>query len=387
MARLLFAHDHRFGCHGGRYFSLTGGLNDAVFERYFELANHITVLARIRNVDVKAGLTEVSSDAVEFFDAGSVGGRGIVELVRTCDLVVVRLPSLVGLNVARIAHQQGKPYFAEVVGCAWDALWNHGLRGKAIAPFMEVAVQQAVRHASHALYVTERFLQSKYPSLGAMAGVSDVECIPAPAAVLQRRLDRLGRGLPRPCVIGTTAAVDVRYKGQQHVIRALRLLKGVEDRTFEYQMVGAGDSGYLQAVARDAGVADQVSFLGSLPRSKVLEWLDRIDVYIQPSRQEGLPRAVVEAMSRGVPCLGSKAGGIPELLPASRLFDVGRGMPASIAAMLEGLSTQELVDDVRRNHHVSHKYELGVLAAERRAFMFSYRARMMGAPPMTPSER
>ena len=39
-----------------------------------------------------------------------------------------------------------------------------------------------------------------------------------------------------------------------------------------------------------------------------------MDIYIQPSYTEGLPRALIEAMSVGLPCIGSSVGGIPELL-------------------------------------------------------------------------
>ena len=46
-----------------------------------------------------------------------------------------------------------------------------------------------------------------------------------------------------------------------------------------------------------------------------LKKLDECDIYIQPSFLEGLPRSVVEAMSRGCPCIGTNTGGIPELLP------------------------------------------------------------------------
>ena len=41
---------------------------------------------------------------------------------------------------------------------------------------------------------------------------------------------------------------------------------------------------------------------------------DNIDVFIMPSLQEGLPRSMVEAMSRGCNVIGSRVGGIPELL-------------------------------------------------------------------------
>ena len=48
--------------------------------------------------------------------------------------------------------------------------------------------------------------------------------------------------------------------------------------------------------------------------------MDTLDLYIQPSNTEGLPRALIEAMSRGCPCVGSDAGGIPELLASPCIF-------------------------------------------------------------------
>jgi glycosyltransferase involved in cell wall biosynthesis len=51
-----------------------------------------------------------------------------------------------------------------------------------------------------------------------------------------------------------------------------------------------------------------------------LSWLDKIDLYIQPSVTEGLPRALIEAMSRACPSIGSMVGGIPELLDSKYLF-------------------------------------------------------------------
>src|SRR5699024_12791416 len=54
---------------------------------------------------------------------------------------------------------------------------------------------------------------------------------------------------------------------------------------------------------------------------KVLEWLDNFDFYIHPSLTEGLPRSLIEAMSRGLPIVATNVGGIPELLEENVLVE------------------------------------------------------------------
>ena len=51
--------------------------------------------------------------------------------------------------------------------------------------------------------------------------------------------------------------------------------------------------------------------------------MDQVDIYIQPSLTEGLPRGLLEAMSRGCPAIASRVGGIPELLGNSCLHRPG----------------------------------------------------------------
>ncbi|MFR9276345.1 glycosyltransferase [Finegoldia magna] len=76
---------------------------------------------------------------------------------------------------------------------------------------------------------------------------------------------------------------------------------------------GGGNQDYLLSIAKTYHVEDRVIFWGRLSPEKVQEWMDKVDIYIQPSLQEGLPRSVIEAMSRGCLVLGARTG-IPELL-------------------------------------------------------------------------
>src|SRR5699024_6751625 len=89
--------------------------------------------------------------------------------------------------------------------------------------------------------------------------------------------------------------------------------------TVEYQAVGGGSPTRLKHLARELGIEDRVKFLGPLDHDAVFSWLETVDIYAQLSRTEGLPRALVEAMSRGCACIGTEVGGIPELLEATDL--------------------------------------------------------------------
>ena len=68
---------------------------------------------------------------------------------------------------------------------------------------------------------------------------------------------------------------------------------------------------------------DRIEFAGQIASTAVVAELDRADLFVLPSRHEGLPRAMIEAMARALPCIGSDVAGFPELLPASAIVPNG----------------------------------------------------------------
>jgi L-malate glycosyltransferase len=110
-------------------------------------------------------------------------------------------------------------------------------------------------------------------------------------------------------------------------------------------LVFVGDGRYRQQVeaqAKTRGLMDRVSFLGQLPAGEATrEQLDRADLFVLPSRAEGLPRAMIEAMARGLPCIGSTAGGIPELLAPEDMVP-----PDDVAALARKI--REVTSDPER---------------------------------------
>ena len=236
------------------------------------------------------------------------------ENVKKSDLILARFASFSSAFVCSVARKMGKPVFAEVMSCGWDGLWNHGLMGKLAAPVMLFAVKKSLWNADYALYVTEKFLQKRYPCKNKTVGVSDVVIDEISDEICQKRNEKIAKTDSCNITLMTSGAVNVWYKGQHFVIRAIPLLNQMGIRV-KYYCVGQGDSSYLRRIAEKCGVEDQVVFTGAVSHDEVFRLLDQCDIYIQPSLQEGLPRALVEAMSRGCPAIGARTGGIPELLP------------------------------------------------------------------------
>ena len=85
-----------------------------------------------------------------------------------------------------------------------------------------------------------------------------------------------------------------------------------------------------------------------------LKQYDKIDIYIQPSDQEGLPRSLIEAMSRACPAVGSTTAGIPELLDSEFVFK--RKKHLKLYDILDRFNKVFMLEQASRNHRVSKKY-------------------------------
>lgn len=108
----------------------------------------------------------------------------------------------------------------------------------------------------------------------------------------------------------------VPEKGADLVIRALALLPG----RVRLEIIGEGiERTRLELLATQLGVRDRVVFRGSVPPASMPEALNRLDLLVVPSRtqrnwKEQFGRVIIEAMSCGVPVIGSSSGEIPHVI-------------------------------------------------------------------------
>lgn len=382
---VVFGHDHTFRSDlNGRFYS-GGGLPASVWKRYLKFFSRITVIGRnggfIQNMVDTEKMALSSCEGVNFCLVENIStvksklyGNAslfvkIQKLVSEHDAVIARLSSEIGLILIREARKQSKPYAIELVDCPWDAYWNYGgVKAKLYAPWLMFQVRSALRSSKYSLYVTHEFLQSRYPSPNAVTvDCSNVQLPEPDVAVLDARFARI-RSRGNEVTFGLIGSLHGKLKGIDIVLRALTLAKD-KIGPFEFRVLGSGDSAWLVKLAQDLGIADRVHFDGLLPSGKpVFDWLDRVDIYLHPSYKEGLPRALVEALSRGCPAIATSVGGTPELLPADYLVRPGDYKSLSHKLIELALSKDAQHSQADQNFQQSRRYAASALDQKRNDF-------------------
>jgi|SRR5690625_138340 len=338
MKRALFIHDHRFYEIDGQFYS-PGRFTKANWDRYLSYADEIVVVSRGEKLaQNRNGLILSSKKGVQFDPVWKIRGgydyyryakaikRRIEKYARELDFVILRVPSSFGLLAYEVCKKHGIPYVTEVVGCAWDAGMNYGsIPVKMSTPLRYMMTKKIVKDSFATLYVTESFLQNRYPTKAEITiNASNVE-IPMPdGKILASRLQLL-KEEKEVIRIGMVGDIAVKYKGYDVAFQALNMFrKKNKEKKFILSLAGGGDPDYVMGLAEKYGLTAETEILGNLKAGEeVFEFLDSLDLYIHPSRTEGLPRAVIEAMSRGCPILASNAGGIPELISPAYLHNPG----------------------------------------------------------------
>jgi phosphatidyl-myo-inositol dimannoside synthase len=366
----------------------------ATWSRYLDSFNDVLVLARVTEREPKENDQRADGPGVLFRPLPDYTGpwqylqvrshaRIVARLaIAECSAYLLRVPGLVSQMVWREIVHAKKPYALEVVGDPWDAL-SPGTWPNISRPiFRRVATHQLKRICAGAMaihYLTSQALQRRYPpsSRAYAVGFPDVmlENAGVPPETIQDRHRRL-RELPwrnakdgNPIRIGFIGTFARMYKGADTLLEAAALCQG--RLSFQLSIVGGGH--YLpemQVFAAKLNLADRVEFLGEISSGRsIFEFLDSIDLFVMPSRAEGLPRALVEAMSRGCPCIASVVGGIPELLEPSDL--VPPNSPEALAKLILQVAadSDRLLAMSERNLAKAAQFSPQTLNESRRAFL------------------
>jgi len=138
----------------------------------------------------------------------------------------------------------------------------------------------------------------------------------------------------------------VAAKGHRTLLEALRLMRerGV---AMKLTLVGTGpEMKSLQEYVNRQGFGDRVRFTSALSHAQTLDQVRAADIFVLASFAEGIPVALMEAMSLGVPCVSTTIAGIPELIRSG--VDGLLVPPANASALADALEALVLDPALRK---------------------------------------
>ncbi|MFA6006410.1 MAG: glycosyltransferase family 4 protein [Candidatus Paceibacterota bacterium] len=117
-------------------------------------------------------------------------------------------------------------------------------------------------------------------------------------------------GPPQEIILISNSRLE-KKNGFDIVIRALKVLP----ENIIFKNVGDGaERENLIKLAKELDVAGRVTLDQAVPYEQAIEYLKQGDIFVRPSRTEGLGSSFLEAMAQGVPIIGTPVGGIPDFL-------------------------------------------------------------------------
>jgi glycosyltransferase involved in cell wall biosynthesis len=346
--KLLFVQEAVYLEYNGELYS--SRINyETYWNRFLPHFDTVTVVARAKKVQtLPAGYFRSTGDKVRFVSLNYYNGpiefykqrkfllKKINHATANHSVFVLRIPGPIGALTYKILEKKKLKYVVEVVGDPFEVANSLPLFFplKFIYKiFGYYEMKKIVGNAAAAIYVTEHFLQSRYPTarhaLEATASnviikdeylLSDTSKRKRKIASLQTRLHNMNAERIKIGTVGMLYSI----KSPLEIVKAARLMINA-GLNIEVNFVGEGPLlNDIQKLAKQLNIEDRIYCIGILPAGPaVFNFLDTLDLYIQFSKTEGLPRAMVEAMARGCPVIASKVGGIPELICKDLLVSSG----------------------------------------------------------------
>jgi glycosyltransferase involved in cell wall biosynthesis len=189
--------------------------------------------------------------------------------------------------------------------------------------------------------------------------------------------------MPHEGVTLITSSRLVHKNGIDTVIRALPLIPLVR-----FVVCGAGqDEQKLKLLAQELGVAGRVIFKGYIDHAELIRELSLADIFIRPSRSEGMGNSFIEAFAAGLPVIATQEGGIADFLFDAKKnpdkpttgWAVDKDSPEQIAGAVEDIlsnpeQSKKVIETAKQL--AFGKYDWDLIARDMRVKVF---AKILGA--------
>ena len=397
--RLIVAIEDRLIRVAGNYYSHHLSY-DSFWYRYRTAFDQVDIVTRVLDKDdVPEGWGMVNKDKVGVIPLPPYRGpyqylakmlaikKAIKKIFHYGDAVILRIPGNTGTLLLK-ELPLGYPYGVEVMVDPWDGFAPGSVKSFTRPYFRwrwtkNLKIQ--CRGTVAASYVTEHALQRRYPpSKDAYTTYySSIELddrfvlldASKRFASIQTTPKRLAGDEP-PVRLGFIGSFSQGYKLPDVHIKALARC-ATKGANVTLEMIGDGALlPKMKRLARKLGVGDRVIFRGRLPGGKpIMDAIDNFDLFLNATAAEGLPRVVIEAMSRGCPCVASRVAGTPELLEESYLVPRHKVTALADTILRVLAKPKAMANAVERNIGIARNYCRDVLQPRRLAFYQALRER------------
>ncbi len=216
-----------------------------------------------------------------------------------------------------------------------------------IAKMVDLTIgKYIIRHASQVITVSEAGKKWVSETFGRTRNIS----------VIYRgfdfpKVDRIKNTIPKIGFVG-------RLTGLKNLSGLIDALGKMKETKWELEIVGDGEErAHLETQVLNLGLDGRVHFLGAKPHDWIInEFYPRVDIFVNPSLQEGLPTTVIEALGMGCYTLASDVGGTSEITGV-HLFPADN-TNALIKVLQEGLG------NTRDGIHVTSQFSLEQMKKE-----------------------
>jgi glycosyltransferase involved in cell wall biosynthesis len=374
--------EHFFRTPDGRFWSPGNTPAYSFFQRYLGVFDEICVIARVADALQPApawkrtdGLGVTFGPVPNYLGPMQYARRiravnaAVRQAVRPTDALLLRVGSQIASSLEPLLRQ-GRPFGLEVVGDPYN-VFAPGASKHPLRPFWRWWFTRQMRsqcaRASAICYVTGKYLQEHYPpSEAAFCTSFQPMELGEEAFVAEPRPVRQHGGPVRVLTIGS---LEQPYKGVDVLIDAIAMAIA-QGQDLLLTVVGRGRyEEELKQRAALRGIEQRVRFISELTYQQLLAEMDGSQLFVLASRTEGMPRVVIEAMARALPCVASAVGGIPELLAPEDLVMPGdaQGLSRKIVEVVSNPARMETMSAT--NLIRARDYSTEVIDAKRHTFL------------------
>lgn len=382
MVKLLLSCDQSVILYKGEYYARNKERFD-FFNRYIRIFDSLRIVVRcvesdeyspswikIQNPKIEIVFIPTYSGPINYLKVYRKIGILLSSVVEDCDAAIIRIPSSLGQRVAHKVMKKGIPYAVEVVYDAEDGANNSKtLFERLIWKCMDKDMRSISYNASGVSCVTEHFLQRHYYSKRKDAFVSHYSSLS-----LDNTFYTSPKMYPKGkvfSIVHVANQVDCSTrKGHIQLVSVLRILK---DKKVRVSLTFVGSDYHdginqLKRLSKDLRVDEMINFTGRVEREELSSLLEKADMFVFPTAAEGLPRVVIEAMAKGLPCVISNVSGNPELVSEDLLVDYKDidTMADKIIKLIDNPTYYENVS--KANFERSLCYEASILEKRRDEF-------------------